>query len=72
MPAAARRAKSAERSGVQANGSATASPCLAPGGVGTTGTFSSSDAIGQQDQRDDRARGEHDGDQRDAEAEHLP
>ena len=42
MPAAARREKSAERSGVQANGSGTALPCAAPGGVGTTGTFAGS------------------------------
>ena len=71
MPSAARALRSGERFSVQANGSATAEPCLAPGGVGMLGTLSSSEARAQ-DQRDDRAGGENDDDQRDAEAEHLP
>ena len=44
-PAAARLESSALRCGVQANGSLNASPRLAPGGVGTTGTSSSATGL---------------------------
>ena len=68
VPAAARRARSSERSGVHANGSPTASPRSAPCGVGITGTFSRrriSSATGSL-----RTGDEHGDDQRDPEAEH--
>ena len=45
---------------------------LAPGGVGIDGDVVVVGGDRAQDERDDRARGEHDDDQRDAEAEHLP